>query len=150
LFGINSGLGLERFADLAAIRNWQDCLAWSDMMSGSGYKIISLRHRPRLRLVDEIWPGSGSGSSAIGEKVAESIAPIKRQAPVASAHQIHAALVAIYKEQPTPPNVNEAYQLVKKRFQAEGKRAPRDPVRKALKDSEFAEKRLPPGSRKKR
>jgi hypothetical protein len=102
------------------------------MMSGSGYKIISLRRGTRLAL--ENWPGS---TPAVGKKAMGPIVPIKKKAPYASTHQIHAFLVAMYKEEPSPPNVNEAYELARQHFKNLGKRAPRKLVREVLAVPEF-------------
>jgi hypothetical protein len=126
----------EKLAKLLSVEN---------VMSGRGHKIITLRRRTRLAVDD--WPGPTPVARKNG---AGPVAPVQKRTPVASAHQVRAALVAIYKEELLPPNVEEAFHLAAKRFQTEGKRAPRKIVREILKERKFDDQRLTAGHRKRR
>jgi hypothetical protein len=118
-------------------------------MSRRGFRTIYLRRGARLDKQDTFGEVSPKTNPAVGDDGAGSDVQVQKRTPVASIRDIRNFLVALYKEQKSPPNVNEAFDLVREHFKAQGKSVRRQPVRDILDEPEFAAQRLTAGSRKK-
>ena len=124
-----------------------------DMFSEPDDEAHTLKHRPlqisRYELL-KVWPSRGGIVPEDDALALVSNSSVKARVSPATNKDIREFLTTLYKDQASPPNVNEAFQLVQRHFAALGKTAPRTRVRALLEEPQFATRRLPVGSRKSR